>query len=159
MSFSKVYSAQTEMLRTTPISVETDISRGTLYAFSIVGLPDKAVEEARDRVSAAIKNSGFKSPKSHNHKIVISLAPGDIKKEGTHFDVAAALSYLLANEDIEFDPEGKIFLGELSLDGKIRPTKGILPVARFAKEYKFKELYVPVENVAEAAIIEGIEGV
>ena len=139
-----------------PISVETDISRGTLYAFSIVGLPDKAVEEARDRVSAAIKNSGYKSPKASNHKIVISLAPGDIKKEGTHFDVAAALSYLLANGEIEFEPEKKLFLGELSLDGKIRPIRGVLPVARFAKEHGFEELYVPRENVAEAALIRDI---
>jgi hypothetical protein len=117
VSFSKVYSAQTQLLNVTEVSVETDISRG-LHAFAIVGLPDKAVEEARDRVSAAIKNSGFTSPKSQNQKIVISLAPADVKKEGTHFDLAIALSYLLASEEISFNPEEKIFLGELSLDGK-----------------------------------------
>lgn len=155
MSFSKVYSAQTQLLHVTPISVETDISRG-LHAFAIVGLPDKAVEEARDRVSAAIKNSGFDSPKSQNHKIIISLAPADVKKEGTHFDLAIALSYLVANEEIKFDPEGKIFLGELSLDGKVRAIRGALPLARFAKENNFQELYVPVENVAEAALIDGL---
>ena len=156
MSFSKVYSAQTQLLSVTPISVETDISRGTLFAFSIVGLPDKAVEEARDRTSAAIKNSGFKSPKNTNHKIVISLAPADLKKEGPSFDLAIALSYLLANDDIDFEPEKKIFLGELSLDGKLRPVRGVLPIARFAKEHGIKELYVPVENAREAALIEGI---
>jgi len=156
MSFSKVYSAQTQLLHVTPIAVETDITRGSLFAFAIVGLPDKAVEEARDRVSAAIKNSGFKSPKNNNHKIVISLAPAGVEKQGTHFDVAIALSYLLANDEIEFDPEKKIFLGELSLDGKIRPIRGVLPIARFAKEKGFKELYVPEENVLEAALIEGI---
>ena len=91
MSFSKVYSAQTNLLSVTLISVETDISRG-LNAFAIVGLPDKAIEEARDRVSAAIKNSGFDSPKAKNHKIVTSLAPADQKKEGPSFDVAIALS-------------------------------------------------------------------
>jgi magnesium chelatase family protein len=155
MSFSKVYSAQTQLLSVTPISVETDISRG-LYAFAVVGLPDKAVEEARDRVSAAIKNSGFTSPKSKNQKIVISLAPASEKKEGPAFDVAIALSYLLASEEIEFDPEGKLFLGELSLDGKLRPVRGILPVARFAKKSGVKELYVPTENVSEAALIEGV---
>ncbi len=155
MSFSKVYSAQTHLLSVTPISVETDISRG-LHAFNIVGLPDKAVEEARDRVSAAIKNSGFDSPKSQNHKIVVSLAPGDLKKEGTLFDVAIALSYLVATEEISLEPEGKLFLGELSLDGRLRPVRGILPIARFAKEKKYKELYVPMENVAEAALIDGI---
>lgn len=156
MSFSKVYSAQTNLLSVTAISVETDISRG-LNAFAIVGLPDKAVEEARDRVSAAIKNSGFDSPKSKNHKIVISLAPADQKKEGPSYDVAIALSYLVANKDISFDPEGKLFLGELSLDGKTRPVRGILPIARFAKQNNFQELYVPVENAREAAIIEGIK--
>ncbi|MFZ2484817.1 MAG: YifB family Mg chelatase-like AAA ATPase [Minisyncoccia bacterium] len=155
MSFSKVYSAQTNLLSVTPISVETDISRG-LNAFAIVGLPDKAVEEARDRVSAAIKNSGFDSPKAKNHKIIISLAPADQKKEGPSFDLAIALSYLLANKEIDFDPEKKIFLGELSLDGKLRPIRGILPVAQFAKQNKFKELYVPEENAKEAALIDGI---
>ncbi|KKU50247.1 MAG: Mg chelatase, subunit ChlI [Parcubacteria group bacterium GW2011_GWA1_47_10] len=156
MSFSKVYSAQTSLLNVTPISVETDITRGSLFAFAIVGLPDKAVEEARDRVSAAIKNSGFKSPKNNNHKIVISLAPASLEKAGASFDLAIALSYLLANDEIEFDPEKKIFLGELSLDGKVRPVRGILPIARFAKEKGFKEIFVPVENAREAALIEGI---
>lgn len=156
MSFSKVYSAQAQLLNVTPISVETDITRGTLYAFNIVGLADKAVEEARDRISAAIKNSGFKSPKSANHKIVISLAPAGVEKQGTHFDVAMALSYLMANEEIEFEHEGKIFLGELSLDGKLRPVRGVLPIACFAKANNFKEIYVPKENAKEAALIEGI---
>ena len=155
MSFSKVYSAQTNLLTVIPISVETDISRG-LNAFAIVGLPDKAVEEARDRVSAAIKNSGFDSPKAKNHKIIISLAPADQRKEGPSHDVAIALSYLVASKDIAFDHEGKIFLGELSLDGKVRAIHGILPIARFAKEKGYKELYVPMENVREAAIIDGI---
>ena len=156
MSFSKVYSAQTNLLSVTPISVETDITSRTLYAFAVVGLPDKAVEEARDRISAAIKNSGYKSPKTHNHKIVISLAPADVRKEGPHFDLSMALSYLLANDEIEFDSEGKLFLGELSLDGKVREVRGILPIARFAKREGFRELYVPTENVREAAIIDGI---
>ncbi len=156
MSFSKVYSAQTQLLNVTPISVETDITRGSLFAFAIVGLPDKAVEEARDRVSAAIKNSGFKSPKNNNHKIVISLAPASLEKAGASFDLAIALSYLLANDEIDFDPEKKIFLGELSLDGKVRPVRGVLPIARFAKEKGFKEIFVPVENAREAALIEGV---
>jgi len=157
MSFSKVYSAQTNLLSVIPISVETDITSRTLYAFAVVGLPDKAVEEARDRVSAAIKNSGFDSPKSQNQKIVISLAPADVRKEGPHFDLSMALSYLLANDEIEFDPESKIFLGELSLDGQVRAIRGILPIARFAKQKGFKELYVPIENVREAAIIGGLD--
>ncbi|MSR87911.1 MAG: ATP-binding protein [Candidatus Zambryskibacteria bacterium] len=156
MGFSKVYSAQTQLLSVTSISVETDITHRTLYAFAVVGLPDKAVEESRDRVSAAIKNSGFESPKSSNQKIVVSLAPADLKKEGPSFELAMALSYLLANEEIDFNPEGKIFLGELSLDGKVRPIRGVLPVARFALAKHLQELYVPEENVAEAALIDGI---
>src|SRR5258706_4740709 len=112
MCLSKTYSAQVNLLIATIISVEADIGRG-LYQFSIVGLADKAVEESRDRVSAAIKNSGFKSPKNKNQKVVISLAPAGVKKEGSNFDLPVALSYLLASEEIDFDPEKKLFLGEL----------------------------------------------
>jgi len=93
MSFAKVHSAQTVELKAHIVDVEVDLSRG-LHAFSIVGLPDKAVEESRDRVAAAIKNSGFTSPKSTNQKIVVSLAPADIKKEGPFFDLAIAVAYL-----------------------------------------------------------------
>lgn len=157
MSFSKIYSAQTNLLSVIPISVETDITSKTLHAFAIVGLPDKAVEEAKDRVSAAIKNSGFDSPKQQNQKIVISLAPADQKKEGPSFDLAIALSYLNAGNQVSFNPEGKLFLGELSLDGKLRPVKGVLPIARFAKSHGFTELFVPEENVKEAALIEGVK--
>jgi magnesium chelatase family protein len=156
MSYATAYSAQTQLLNVARVSVETDITKKTLHALAIVGLPDKAVEEARDRVSAAIKNSGFDSPKAKNQKTVISLAPADVKKEGTHFDLAIALSYLLAAEEISFDAEKKIFLGELSLDGKVRAIRGALPIARFCKESGIEELYLPVENVAEAALIEGV---
>ncbi|MEX0932339.1 MAG: YifB family Mg chelatase-like AAA ATPase [Parcubacteria group bacterium] len=155
MSFSKVYSAQTHLLSVIPISVETDTSRG-LFSFSIVGLPDKAVEEAKDRVSAAIKNSRLTSPKAKNHKVIVSLAPADQRKEGPSFDLPIALSYLMATEEVDFDPEGKLFLGELSLDGKVRPVRGVLPVARFAKSAGYKELYVPRENAEEAALISGV---
>ncbi len=155
MSFAKVGSAQPQLLGACLLSVEADIARG-LHSFTIVGLPDKAVEESRDRVSAAIKNSGFVSPKSKNHKITISLAPADLKKEGPAFDVPIALSYLLAADEITFDPTGKLFLGELGLDGSIRKITGILSAARAAREGGIKELYVPRENVEEAALIEGI---
>ncbi len=157
MSFSKVYSAQTSALSAGIVSVETDITPRTLYAFAVVGLPDKAVEESRDRLSSAIKNSGYDSPKAQNHKIVISLAPASEKKEGPSFDVAMALSYLLSAEEIDFDPEKKVFLGELSLDGTLRPVRGVLPITQFAKLKGIKELYVPKENAEEAAIISGID--
>jgi magnesium chelatase family protein len=155
MSFARVYSAQTSLLKPTLISVEVDLSKG-LNAFSVVGLPDKAVEEARDRIAAAIKNTGFKSPKQKNQKTTIALAPADIKKEGPFFDIAMALGYLLASDEIDFDTEGKIFLGELALDGSVRPIKGALPLAQFAKEIGLKEIYVPHENTLEAGLIDGI---
>lgn len=152
---SKVSSAQTNLLSVYTVEVETDLSRG-LFSFSIVGLPDKAVEEAKDRVGAAVKNSGFTAPKQKNQKIVISLAPANEKKEGGAFDLPIALSYLLAAGEVEFEPKGKIFLGELSLNGDLRPVHGILPVSRFAKEKGFKEIYVPKENAEEAALVDGI---
>jgi magnesium chelatase family protein len=96
---AKTYTAQTHLFRGRIVTVEVDLSRG-LYAFSIVGLPDKAVEEARDRVSAALKNSGFDSPKSKNEKVTVSLSPADLKKEGAGFDLAIAVAYLLASEKI-----------------------------------------------------------
>jgi magnesium chelatase family protein len=156
MSFAKVYSAQTHLLNAEIISVEIDTSKG-LNAFTTVGLPDKAVEESRDRVSAAIKNTGFEPPKKKNKKTVISLAPADLKKEGPLFDLPIALSYLLAEGDVNFDPEGKIFVGELALDGEVRSIKGALPLAQKAKSDGFKDLYVPEENAREAALISGIK--
>lgn len=156
MSFSKVYSAQINVLDGSLITVETDISRG-LHNFSIVGLPDKAVEEARDRVGSALKNSGFKSPKSQNQKIVVSLSPASVKKEGSYFDLAISLGYLLANEEVKFNPEGKIFVGELGLDGKLKPVKGVLSIVSFAKEKGFEEIFLPKQNAKEAALIDGIK--
>src|SRR3989344_2568172 len=156
MSFAKVLSAQSELLKARIVSVEVDLSGG-LHAFSIVGLPDKAVEEAKDRISAAIKNTGYTSPKQKNQKVVISLAPADIKKEGPAFDVPMALAYLLAAEELRFESERKLFLGELSLDGSLQPIKGVLPLVRKAKEEKLEEVYVPSENAREAAIISGIK--
>lgn len=155
MSYAKVHSAQASLLKPYIVDVEADLSRG-LNSFSIVGLGDKAVEEAKDRISAAVKNSGFESPKSKNHKVVISLAPAEVKKEGSGLDVSIALSYLLANGDIVFDPKGKIFLGELSLDGALRPVKGALAFTRKAKEAGFKEVFLPLQNAPEAALVTGI---
>lgn len=155
MSYAKVHSAQASLLKPYIVDVEADLSRG-LHSFSIVGLGDKAVEEAKDRISAAVKNTGFDSPKSKNHKVVISLAPAEVRKEGTGLDVAIALSYLLATGDILFSPKGKIFLGELSLDGSLRPIKGVLAFTRKAKEAGFKEIYLPTENAAEATLVSGI---
>jgi magnesium chelatase family protein len=155
MSYAKVHSAQASLLKPYIVDVEADLSRG-LNSFSIVGLGDKAVDEAKDRISAAVKNTGFESPKSKNHKVVISLAPAEVKKEGSGLDVAIALSYLLASGDIVFDPKKKIFLGELSLDGALRSVKGVLAFARKAKEVGFREIFLPLQNAPEAALVDGI---
>lgn len=154
--FARVFSAQPSLPEAQLVSIESDLSRG-LHAFAIVGLPDKAVEEARDRVSSAIKNSGLRSPKSTNKKIVISLAPAEIKKEGATFDLAVALSYLLAAGDIRFDPSRRMFAGELALDGSVHPVRGALSIALSARREGMQELYLPAENCEEASLVSGID--
>ncbi len=156
MSVSKIYSAQATLLSAQMIDIEVDLARG-LHSFSIVGLADKSVDESKDRVSAAIKNSGWKSPKNKNQKVVVSLAPADIKKEGPLFDLPIALAYLLSSEDIKADVEKKLFIGELSLDGKLRPIRGALPIAEKAKKEGFQEIFLPKENAEEASSISGIK--
>lgn len=156
MSFARVYSAQVSFLKGQIVTVEVDLSRG-LHSFSIVGLPDKAVGESKDRISGAIKNSGFVSPKSKNQKIVISLSPAGFKKEGPFFDLAMALAYLLASGDIKFNPENKLFLGELGLDGVLRGIRGTLLLLEEAKKFGFEEIYLPVENETESYLVKGIK--
>ena len=156
MKISKVFSAQLSGLNAHIISIEVDLSNG-LHAFSIVGLGDKAIEESKDRVSAAIKNSGYISPKQKNQKVVISLAPADVRKEGPSFDLGMALAYLCASGDIDFDPGGKIFLGELSLEGEVRKVSGVLPLTIGAQKHNFKEIFVPKENAIEAGLVKGIK--
>jgi len=156
MSFSRIYSAQTHLLKGKIVTVEVDITKKTLHSFTLVGLPDKAVDESKDRMSSALKNSGYNSPKNQNQKIVISLSPADIKKEGPYFDLAIALAYLLSAEEINFDGEGRIFLGELSLNGELRPIKGALPLTEVAKKLGYKEIFLPIDNAKEAALVDGI---
>ncbi|NCS98680.1 YifB family Mg chelatase-like AAA ATPase [Candidatus Parcubacteria bacterium] len=156
MIFSNITSAQPNLLGANKINIETDITRG-LHSFSIVGLPDKSVEESRDRVSSAIRNSGFDSPKQQNYKITISLSPANLKKSGSIFDLAIALGYLKSSEQIKFNPKGKIFVGELSLDGKVKKINGILQILIFAKKNNFKEIYIPEENIKEAKLVFGIK--
>lgn len=152
----KVHSAQVVGLKGNIIDVEIDLAQG-LHAFSVVGLPDKAVEESKDRISAAIKNSGFISPQKKNQRVTISLAPADLKKEGPVFDLAIALAYLLASKQVMFDHKDKLFLGELALDGTIRSIKGTLILIKTAKKAGFKEVYVPLENANEAGLIKDIK--
>lgn len=140
----------------TPVEVETDLTSG-LHSFSIVGLPDASIKESKERISAAIKNSGAHPPHKHNLRVIINLAPADIKKEGPMYDLPIALSFLLASGQIKFDPVGKIFTGELALDGQIRPVCGILSLVLMAKENNFKTVFIPEENLGEASLVSGIE--
>ncbi len=155
MSFAKVLSAQTSLLAGQIIAVEADISRG-LNSFSIVGLGDKAVDEAKDRVGSALKNSGFSSPKHQNQKTVVSLSPANIKKEGAYFDVAIALAYLLASGELVVDETLRVYVGELALDGTVKPVPGILPIIESCVNNGITEIYVPMDNVSEAGLVPGI---
>lgn len=156
MSVARVHTALGTVTGGIPMIVEADISRG-LHAFAVVGLAGKAVDEAKDRVSAAIKNSGLQSPKSQNHKIVISLAPADIKKEGTLFDLPIAIAYLLCSDAVQEDGIKRMYVGELGLDGTLRSVHGVLPVVQTAKAEGFDEVIVPLLNAEEAALVEGID--
>lgn len=155
MSVSCVHTAQATVQGGIPVVIEADLTRG-LHSFSIVGLPGKAIEESKDRVSAAIKNSGYSSPKSKNHKIIISLSPADVKKEGPLFDLPIAIAYLLSAEEIKEDGVKRMYVGELGLDGSLRKVHGVLPVILTAKKEGFHEVIVPYENAAEASLVEGI---
>lgn len=152
--FSKVLSAATFGIDAYQVEVETH-SEKQLPSITIVGLPDNAVKESRERVTAALKNSGFEFPLK---KITINLAPADIKKEGSSFDLPIAIGILAANETLnnsEF--EDTLFLGELSLDGSLRKVKGALPIAVEAKRLGIKRLVLPFESVNEGSIVDGID--
>ena len=125
-----------------PVEVEADLSSG-LPAFEIVGLPDASVRESRDRVRSSIRNSGFDFPVC---RITVNLAPADMKKEGSLYDLPLLVSVLSAGGQIHADLEGSIFLGELSLSGEIRPVRGVLPMAIEAQKRGFSTLYVPSAN-------------
>ncbi|MBE6750427.1 MAG: ATP-binding protein [Ruminococcaceae bacterium] len=135
-----------------PIDIEADVSTG-LPAFDIVGLPDTAVKESRDRVRSAIKNSGLKFPMG---RITVNLAPADRKKEGSVYDLPVLLAILKASGQLKAELEDSIAVGEVSLDGKIRAVNGIIAIAITARQNGIKNIFVPVQNAAEAAIIEGI---
>lgn len=135
------------------VCVETDISNG-LPAFDIVGLPDAAVKEAKERIRSAIKNTGFRFPAKH---IVINLAPASKRKEGSGYDLPMALSIICATEQIYAPDLSKCaFFGELSLDGTVQPINGILPMVISAYKSGFTDMFVPTENADEAAVIEGV---
>lgn len=150
-----IYSAQVVGLNARPISVEVDIAPG-LHIFTIVGLADKEIQESRQRIAAAVKNLGALAPHKKSQRVTVNLAPADIKKEGPAFDLPIALGYLLASGQIAFNPQGKMFLGELGLDGSLRKIAGILPMALAARLAGFTEVFLPAGNGQEAALLEGL---
>ncbi len=155
LGYAKTLAAQPVGSGAEIVTVEADLTRG-LHAFSIVGLADKAVDEARDRVSAAIRHSGYKPPKQQNKRIVLSLSPADLKKEGSQYDLALALAYLIAAGDMEPCPEDMLCIGELALDGSVRSVRGVLAQVLAAKRYGVKTIFVPPGNSREALLAEGM---
>ncbi|GBC98054.1 Competence protein ComM [bacterium HR17] len=134
------------------VRVEVDIAPGTT-AFTIVGLPDKAVQESAQRVRAALRNCGYEFPAK---RITVNLSPADVRKEGPAFDLPIALGILVATEQLPPLPEGTVVLGELSLDGAVQPVNGVLAIAMEARQQGRRHLLVPADNAVEAAVVDGI---
>ena len=150
---AKVTSCAVVGLEGAIVEVEVDISPG-LPSFTIVGLPDAAVQEAKERVRAAIRNSGFAFPMK---RIVVNLAPADLKKAGPAYDLPIAVGILISSDQVSADVSQTTFLGELSLDGSLRHTNGVLPMVALAHQEEFSTIIVPEADTGEASLIEGIE--
>lgn len=152
--FLKLNSAAAIGLDCVPIDVEVDINKGQT-AFNIVGLADTSIQEAKDRIHSALKNSDFIYP--FNFRILVNLAPADLRKEGPAYDLPMALGLIILSNDLMLDLSDSLFVGELALDGSLRHTNGILPLTIFSKKQGFKKIYVPEIDAPEAALVEGIE--
>lgn len=150
---AKVLSGATVGLTSIPVTVEVDVYTRSLPSFTIVGLPSKSIEESKERVRSAIKNTGAELPP---HRIIVNLAPADLPKEGPSYDLPIAVGILMASGQLTADANDYLFFGELSLDGTLRHTTGILPIALLAKEKKYKGLFLPEVNAKEAAVVAGI---
>ena len=135
-----------------PVLCQCDLSGG-LPRFDVVGLPDSSVKESRDRVRAAVKNCGFEFPQ---RRITVNLAPGELKKEGPIYDLPILIGVICASKQLPQPPADACFIGELTLEGKVRPASGVLPMALAARDAGMKTLYVPAENAAEASVVEGL---
>ncbi|MCL2133225.1 MAG: ATP-binding protein, partial [Bacteroidales bacterium] len=135
------------------ITIEVDASPG--FGFCMVGLPDSAVKESQQRISTALQTIGFRMP---GRKVVINMAPADIRKEGSAYDLPLAIGLLAASEQLKADKlERYVIMGELSLDGKLRPINGALPIALQARYEKFDGFILPLENAREAAVVDGLD--
>ncbi len=150
---SKVTCFALNGLEGVPVEVETDINKG-MVSYDLVGLPDTAIKESKERIRSAIKNSRMLFP---INKITINLAPADIKKEGTQYDLPIAISILKSSDSLNADTDGIVFLGELALDGSLRHVTGILPIIISARDKGFKRFVVPKSNANEVSYIEGTE--
>jgi len=149
----KVYGSTVSGIDATLITVEVNISQGV--NFFLVGLPDSAVKESQQRIDAALKNNGYRIP---GMMITINMAPADIRKEGSSYDLTLAIGILAASNQISNDKiKDYLIMGELSLDGGLQPIKGVLPIALNAKENGFKGILLPAQNAKEAAIVNGLE--
>ena len=149
---AKVKSAAVVGLEGAVVEVEVDLSPG-LPSFTIVGLPDKSVQEARERVRSAIRNSYYKFP---NRRITVNLAPADLKKEGPAYDLSIAIGILMSSGQLNADLTHSIFLGELSLDGKLRHTHGVLPMVALARDKGLSTIFVPLDDAKEASLIDNL---
>jgi len=151
---AKISSGATVGLNATLVDVEVDVAEQGLPSLTIVGLPDKAVEESKERVRSAIKNTGADFPTS---RITVNLAPADLPKVGPAYDLPIALGLLIASGQIAPEVTDSLFFGELSLDGSLRHTNGILPMVYLAREKKFSRVFIPKINEREAAVVSGIK--
>lgn len=151
---SKIYSAMPYSFDGRVVEVEGDMNKG-LPTFNIVGMANKTINEAKERVRSAVVNSRFDFP---NRKVTINLAPADLAKDGSYLDLPIALAILtLSGNLLEMDTHGKLFVGELSLDGRVRPIGGIINIVEAAREAGFTEVYLPVDNLPQASLIDGVE--
>jgi len=152
--YGQVYGCCIQGINGYVVEVEVDISNG-LPQIHLVGLPDSAVRESIDRIRAAIKNTGFRFPQE---RVTINLAPADLRKEGSAFDLAIAAGVLIAAGEIQAKLcEQAMLIGELSLEGKVRPVPGVLAMTAAAKQAGFRRVILPVDNAAEASLISGID--
>ena len=152
---SKLFTATMQGLNAIPVTMEVNCSDSTMPHFIIVGLPDNAVKESQERVLSALNVNGYNVPVK---KTVVNLAPADVRKEGSGFDLPIAIGLMMALEKLDFEnPEQYMFIGELGLDGTILPVKGALPISIRARSMGLKALFVPVENAREAAVVDRLE--
>jgi len=152
-SVAKVFSAAPVGFNGHIIEVESDASKG-LPGFQVVGMGNKAIDEARERVKSAITHSLLEFPA---RKLIVNLAPAELPKDGTHYDLPIALAVLIASGQLrQEEVKGCVFAGELALDGSVRPVKGIIPIVEAAKEAGLSKAYVPAQNADQASLVEGI---